>query len=81
MLRLCSPLGLKGDYFMAGDTNDDLNTGIYDGYDDPTGTPTPLGRPASGDAVGMRQIKQADYDALASTDIEGDVVYVIPDPA
>lgn len=67
---------------MAAPDNDANNLkGVYAGYDDPTGTPTPLGRPASGDAIGMRQIKQAGYDALASTDVEGDVVYVIPDPA
>lgn len=60
---------------MGGDTNPDLiNT--YDGYDDPTGTPSPKGRPASGDSVGTRHITQEAYDALDSTEIEANVVYV-----
>lgn len=63
---------------MGGDTSEALNVGIYDGYDDPTGVPSPKGRPAGGDAIGTRHITQAEYDALvASASVQGDVVYVI----
>lgn len=60
---------------MGGDTNADLNTGVYAGYDDPTGVPTPKGRPAGGDAIGVRSIKATTHADLG-VDEQADVLYV-----
>ena len=61
---------------MVAPDNDPSNLrGVYDVYEDSTGTPSPLGAP-KGQAVGVRHIREQDYEALADTDISGNVVYV-----
>lgn len=61
---------------MAAPDNDPSNLNQYEGYEDPTGTPTPAGPKAT--EVGLRQISQADYDALSSAEKAEGVLYVIP---
>lgn len=60
---------------MAGDTHAPLNVGIYSGYDDPTGTPSPKGRPTGGDSIGIRTLTATEHAALG-VDEQGDVLYV-----
>lgn len=59
---------------MVAPDNDPANLkGVYDKYDDRTGVAVPK---TSHNVAGVRHMRQADYEALASTDIQGDVVYV-----
>lgn len=61
---------------MAAPDNDADNLrGVYSGYDDPTGVPTPKGRPAGGDSIGIRTLPATDHAALGM-DEQGDVLYV-----
>lgn len=60
---------------MGGDTNEELlNT--YDGYDDPTGVPTPRGRNVR--ETSTVTLTQAEYDAMsAAGEIQQEKTYVI----
>ena len=61
---------------MVAPDNDPSNLkGVYGVYEDSTGSPSPLGAP-KGQAVGVRHIREQDYENLADTDISGDVLYV-----
>jgi hypothetical protein len=45
-------------------------------YPDNTGTPTP--RSVQGNQIGVREITQADYDALTDAQKNEGVLYIIP---
>ena len=61
---------------MVAPDNDPSNLkGVYDVYEDPTGTSSPLGAP-KGQAVGVRHIREKQYQELNEDEISRGVVYV-----